>query len=238
MYSVGTPVHNQMIQCGLSISAYDRMSKHHKLLFDRATRSEAKPGDRKQRPNRRLYKFWYFVGDKSQEEVKAHFAKLVRETIYMIHHPIEVGVGGVFQTEKPRNRSQCQDEMGMTVKMLTSDEMERMIGEIHRTKPKYKETGTYVRNYRSKLVPDMDPDYFRKYWDEKNNQEGALKIRLKRERENWRPYVYNPETGIVVGNPVEQPVYEVENHTSDVVEEIMSAYLPGQLLESDTEIDE
>jgi len=64
-----------------------------------------------------------------------------------------------------------------------------------------------------------------------------LKIRLKRDRDTWRPYVYDPETGIVTRNEKEQPVYDRDIYSSDVVEEIVKSYLPGQLLESDTEID-
>lgn len=230
MFKSGVAMDNQL---------YQNKATMRGIMGSRDSRARRdSPTDRLQRPNRKLYHFWYVVGDRSPEVVKAQFEFMRRQTVYMIHYPYELGVKGVFQYARSTTRWSVEHEMGVVAKMLTKDEMERIIGEIHRNQQVFKETGIYNRDYKQRVKPEMDPDYFRKYWDEKNNEEAALKIRLKRERESWRPYVYDPDTGIVTRNQVEQPKYEIENHTSEVVEEIMSAYLPGQLLESDTEIDE
>jgi len=227
MYGLGTPVHNMMIQGGYSISAHAR-----KCVAPNAY-------DRKQRKLKRLVKFWYRFEDKSNETIKEELAKIVNAGSYVIHYPDPVtnGVKGLMQTVNILSQWAKTELKFYLVENVTKDAFEREIGEIKRNQKVYKESGSYYRNPRQRAV--IDPKYFSNYWNDKNNQEEALKIRLKREREQWRPYVYDPETGIVERNPEKQPEYDREIHTGDVVNEIVSGYLPGQLLESesDTEVD-
>lgn len=195
------------------------------------------PYDRKQKPNGKLMEFWYCFGDKSCEVIKAEIENIRDRTYYMIHHPhpSSNGIKGVFQSkEKLCNADRI--ELGIQVRLLTRDQLERRIGEIHRNEKVFKETGVYHRNRRH-IKPHIDPDYFAKYWNEKNNEEEGLKIRLKREREQWRPYEYNPETGKVTRTEKGQPMYDRQIHGSDLVEEIFDTYVPGTFVESETEID-
>jgi len=189
--------------------------------------------DKKNDP--RLFKFWLSTRDKTDQEIEDVMRVLEDQTMYMLCWPYAQGFTGIVQLkEKSRTGEMQSKNPKMTFGTMSHELFKEKIGVVHRNESIVKESGAYTRyvgHRGGRKAKEIDPNYFAKYWNDRNNDEEALKIRLKRERDQWRPYVYDPTTGIVERNPVRQPEYDATLHSSNL--------LPSNLLEeSDTEIDD
>lgn len=178
-----------------------------------------------------MFSFYVDFDNLLMSELQKRIERLKLHCKYLLTHSgVHITQGVVqFEKEEKVRMLECMYQ-GFRFQKMNVLEFEEKIRMVHDCQRRVNQYGVYERPKKKiggRLPYEIDPDYFSKYWNQRNNEEDMLKIRLKRQREEWRPYKYDPVSGVCIKNPVPEPEYVRCEDSSLVVND-----------ESETEIDE
>lgn len=155
-----------------------------------------------------LFGFYVDGDNKLIREIQVSIEKLKSQSSYLLTHSgVHITQGIVQFTNEEKVRMLNFKYPGFKFERYSIQDFEDRMSSIINGPKRKNQYGIYQRPIKKtggRLPYQIDPDYFSKYWNQRNNEEEMTKIRLKREREDYRPYKYDPKTGICIRNdPIE-----------------------------------